>query len=413
MSGYQFPPTLAGAVLFVVVLPATLRIYGVPKQNSGMNRTPPSVLLLTVSSPKVRFLTLTTLFVIGSCGPPSLGPDVDSLLSDPTFTFGVMADSVYSEAQFPVFTFGVMGDLPYWAKSEAQFPSLVDSINAHDPDFVVHVGDIMSSKVPCTDSLFLNRFEALKSIDPPLVFVPGDNEWTDCHGGPSGVNDPLERLDALRTLFYPVPGRSLGGETIPLETQASDPDWAEFVEHQRWQKNGVLFATIHAIGSLNGLKWFEGRTSLHDQEVDRRIAAATVWLHSSFEKARAEEASAVVIVTHANLWYVPEDPPRSGFEEIIDALVAESKAFANPVLLVHGDTHTFRVDQPMTDSEGVILNNVVRLETYGGGNVGWIEVTVDLEEGPLVFSFTPDPPLFCGTPIASAMSSFVRCRPPV
>ena len=391
-----------------------------PKQNSGMNRTPPSVLLLTVSWPKVRFLTLATLLVIGSCGPPSLGPDVDSLLSDPTFTFGVMADSVYSEAQFPTFTFGVMGDLPYFAKSEAQFPSLVDSINAHDPDFVVHVGDI-KSYAPCTDSLLLTRFEALKSIDPPLVYVPGDNEWTDCHGGPPGVNDPLERLDALRTLFYPVPGRSLGGETIPLETQAANPDWAEFVEHQRWQKNGVLFATIHAVGSLNGLAWFEGRTNLHDQEVDRRIAAATAWLHSSFEKARAEEASAVVIVTHAKLTpmmalnnqrHGSGDRPRSGYEEIIDALVAESKAFAKPVLLVHGDGHTFRVDQPMTDSKGVTLNNVVRLETYGGENVGWIEVTVDLEGDLGVFSFTPDPPLFCGTPIASAMSSFVRCRPP-
>lgn len=290
------------------------------------------------------------------------------------------------------FSFGVMGDAPYSSQNESEFPYLVDSINVQSPDFVIHVGDIKDSGTECSDSLYANRFDALKSIASPLIYVPGDNEWTDCHREPRNVNDPLERLSALRKVFYPLPGRSLGKNNIPLEIQAMNPGWSEFVEHQRWQNNNVLFVTIHMVGSLNGLSLFETRTELHDAEVDRRIGAATAWLRSSFEKARTENVSAVVIATHADPWNIDEDdwdgvPPRTGFEEVLDVLVTESQDFNKPVLIVNGDSHKFVVDRPLVDSDGATVTNVTRLVTYGDEEVGWIEVTVDLENSPRVFSF--------------------------
>ena len=55
----------------------------------------------------------------------------------------------------------------------------------------------------------------------PVVYTPGDNEWTDCHkkkqGGHLGVDyadgDPLANLDLVRSIFFANPGYALGGAT--------------------------------------------------------------------------------------------------------------------------------------------------------------------------------------------------------
>lgn len=44
----------------------------------------------------------------------------------------------------------------------------------------------------------------------PLVYTPGDNEWTDCHRVNNGAYDPLDRLAAVRKTFFPRPGFTLG-----------------------------------------------------------------------------------------------------------------------------------------------------------------------------------------------------------
>jgi hypothetical protein len=36
----------------------------------------------------------------------------------------------------------------------------------------------------------------------PLIYVPGDNEWTDCRRLAAGGFDPVERLQKLRELFF-------------------------------------------------------------------------------------------------------------------------------------------------------------------------------------------------------------------
>jgi hypothetical protein len=59
-----------------------------------------------------------------------------------------------------------------------------------------------------------------------------------------------------------------------------------------------------------------------------------------------------------------------------------------PVLLVHGDTHTYRVDAPFTEATGVPLPNLSRVETYGSPIVGWVKVTVD-PAGAQLFTFEP------------------------
>ena len=82
----------------------------------------------------------------------------------------------------PPFTFAVIGDIPYGPAQITAFPSVVDQINA-DPavQFVDHLGDIKSGSSWCTDTYFAMIRQQFDRFSDPLVYTPGDNEWTDCH----------------------------------------------------------------------------------------------------------------------------------------------------------------------------------------------------------------------------------------
>ena len=99
------------------------------------------------------------------------------------------------------FTFGAFGDTPYAWIEEALFHDFLAGMNQEDLPFVVHVGDFKSAMAPCSDELFRQRREWFDLVRHPFVFVPGDNEWTDCRGFQAGGYDPLERLAKLRELF--------------------------------------------------------------------------------------------------------------------------------------------------------------------------------------------------------------------
>ena len=54
------------------------------------------------------------------------------------------------------------------------------------------------------------------------------------------------------------------------------------------------------------------------------------------------------------------------------------KSLGKPALLIHGDTHSHRVDQSLTDEQGQPVKNVTRLEAFGYPFTrNWVEVVVD------------------------------------
>lgn len=55
-----------------------------------------------------------------------------------------------------------------------------------------------------------------------------------------------------------------------------------------------------------------------------------------------------------------------------------------PVLLIHGDSHHQRVDQPLKDDVGRTYENFTRLKTFGFPDTGWIRVVVDTVAGRFV-----------------------------
>ena len=274
----------------------------------------------------------------------------------------------------PEFELGLIGDIPYTVEEERKTELLFGEMDSQKLAFVVHVGDIKSGSAPCTDELFLREKERFEDSAHPLFYVPGDNEWTDCE---RTGHDPIERLERLREIFF-VGDESLGEETIPLTRQSAD-----YPENVRWSYGGATFLGLNVPGPNNNRDEASG-------EYERRNEANLEWVREGFERAEAEESSALMIVLQANPGFELPPAERTGYNDLLAALEEETVAFGKPVVLAHGDTHTPRIDKPMTSStSGERVENFTRVETFGSPVVGWVRTGVD-SSNPEVFTFQPE-----------------------
>jgi len=55
---------------------------------------------------------------------------------------------------------------------------------------------------------------------------------------------------------------------------------------------------------------------------------------------------------------------------------------------VHGDSHYFKVDKPISGPAGGVVANFTRVETFGARNTHWVMATIDAK-APNLFSFQP------------------------
>lgn len=297
----------------------------------------------------------------------------------------LIALALATGARAEPFAFALVGDLPYTRDEESQFAEMLARIGREKLAFVIHVGDFKSGGSVCSDQLFEERRRLLQESVHPLVLVPGDNDWTDCHRLVDGGYDPQERLARLRELFFA--GReSLGQHRLLLERQSERDPAHPYPEHVRWARSGVLFVGINVVGSNNNF----GPGPRGSAEFEARSRAVRAWLGDSFRQARREGHSAVVVAMHADPLF--DAPPgamqRTGYNEFIEFLREQVAGFDKPVLLVHGDGHRFRLDRPLRDGQGRALPNFLRLESFGSPHVSWVRVTVDAAR-PEVFQFDP------------------------
>ena len=276
------------------------------------------------------------------------------------------------------FSFGVFGDGPYEFGEGPKFARVLSEVSRSDVQWLIHVGDLFW--YPCSDAHYTERRAQLDAVAHPVIYTPGDNEWMDCYGKREGRYEPLDRLASLRRIFFATPDRSLGRAPMPLESQAADTLFAEFVENARWTRGPLVFATIHMIGSDNGYKTFRGRTAAHDSAAERRTRAAIAWLDGTFAAARRDSAKGIVIALHGNIG-LEAGRPRRGYESFRARLIEQVRSFDGSVTLIHGDTHTARVDQPLADSAGNVLRNFTRIETFGSPKIGWLRIIVDGASG--------------------------------
>ena len=276
------------------------------------------------------------------------------------------------------FTFALIGDMPYGPEGELKFPNVIADVNADRRlAFVAHDGDIKNGSSLCSNEMYFNRLDLFNQFEHPLIYVPGDNEWTDCHRANNGSFDPLERLAFLRSIFY-TSDRSLGAQTMRLQRQS-----AAYPENVRWVVKNVMFAGLHVVGSNNNL----GRTPENDAEYAARNAATNAWLRDTFAAARRDRRKAVMLIIQANPGFELQPAQRTGFNDFLAALEAETLAFGRPVVLVHGDSHYFRIDKPMLGSRSLRrVESFTRVETFGENDNHWLHVSVD-PWSPNVFVF--------------------------
>lgn len=273
------------------------------------------------------------------------------------------------------FTFAAFGDTPYIEDEDSRFIGLIAEINREAPAFSVHIGDFKSGGSPCTDILFMQRREWFALFHQPLIYTPGDNEWTDCHRALGARYEPLERLQKLRTLFF-SDNYSLGQRKVTLTRQST-----AYPEHARWEHEDIVFATLNVPGGNNNVRM--------PDELAARGKITEVWVTGTFALARAQSRSAVVIAMQANP-LGRDGRVGSHYASLMNTITSESMNFKGEVLLIHGDTHHYRMDQPFMDPRtNRALLNLTRLEVFGYPFVNWVRVRVTQRDGKVTFSSSP------------------------
>ena len=288
-------------------------------------------------------------------------------------------------------TVAVYGDAPYGTTptdtSQSSRPAgLHRHVNA-DPNvsLVIHVGDIHSGKQFCTEAYDRTSTTSGRRFQDPLVYTPGDNEWTDCHKQAEGggaynaatgqidyvldaSGNPVDyakrrsdgepRPDSL-DLLPARPGVALGGRKKQVLSQAQSfdpphPTDAKFVENVHVAESQVLFVTINLPGGSNndtdvwyGAPTADGRRRPQESARAHRRRSALA-RHRLRARAGGRRRAAWSSSAQADMW----DPEKgaahqAGYEPFVQSVAAHTLAFGKPVLMFNGDSHVYRSDNPL------------------------------------------------------------------
>ena len=237
--------------------------------------------------------------------------------------------------------FSVMGDIPY---GEDEIPVLEEHIAQHNASsasaFMVHVGDIKSQGDPCDAAVYDSVAAQLRQLDVPVFVVVGDNEWNDCP-------DPDEAWGLWTEAFL-----GFYGEFAGVETQEGRDENFAFV------RSRTLFLGFTLPGG-----------AVHSEEAWADFQAdASSWVAAQLAR-HGSTVQAMVLLMHAK--------PSSKHDPFIDALVPMVVAFDRPVLLVHGDGHSWIEDQPYEDAP-----TLTRIQVQAGGDAVPLQITVKVAEDP-------------------------------
>ena len=301
------------------------------------------------------------------------------------------------------YTIALFGDMPYGAAGQAEYPRLLADINHAHVTFSVFDGDLKAGgDGACTDALYTRSRDWFNSLDRPVVVVPGDNDWTDCWGryGPgTGGFDPLERLDHERQVFYPT-NQSMGRHPLTVARESAEPGYTQYRENMRWIAGAVMYIGLNVQGSNDNLPHagVDGETR-PDSEIARMAAehrqreqANIHWLDESYALASRLGLKGVLVDWQADPNFNNEQhlqPEQyDGFAEIVPALRGHVIAFPGQSVLVHGDSHYFKLDKPLNYDNGQVIAKFTRVETFGAANTHWVAATVDPRD-PNVFEFSP------------------------
>lgn len=309
------------------------------------------------------------------------------------------------------YTIGLFGDMPYGALGRSQYPNLLADINHSQVAFSIFDGDLQAGgDGPCNDSLYTTALANFNTLQRPLIWLPGDNDWTDCWGrygtAQAPYHDPIERLNFERQLFDST-SQSLGEKTVTLARESSEGgQYAQYSENVRWVYGPVVYVGLNVQGSNDNYPYPETDTEngavvvRSGAEIQReraeevaRKAADLHWLDEGFAYAKQIGAKGVLIDWQADPNFNNEQHQANphdwdAFPDYVNALRTETMNFPGQVMLVHGDSHYFKVDKPINLPSGGVLGNFTRVETFGARQTHWVSVTVNPND-PNLFEVEP------------------------
>ena len=304
----------------------------------------------------------------------------------------------------PVMSFAAYGDMPYLIKlpdGRTDDQVLTEQIapalrQREDIPFVIHLGDLSRPETACSDD-WLRQTQTFweRELVKPVFYTPGDNDWADCDRESLAVRQSeIERLQQVRSILFSrpqtvTPGWQLQeiqrilardpGSTHPESSLGSirrvlamtprqfAQEWryerqAELPENAIWWREGVLFVTVHMTSTDNG------RTEILIDDpkqaialVDERDRQNQRWLNRAFELAQRQDTKAVVVATQLDpfgrainqetpLSRCLSNPAYAGFCNQVESL---AEGLGKPVLLLHGDTNAYCLDQPFDHSKNL------------------------------------------------------------
>jgi len=256
------------------------------------------------------------------------------------------------QAQGQTLIFSAIADVPYSSSENTTLQTHVNNHNTYSPsEFMLHLGDIKSGGGSCPASFYQTLANILKTSQVPVFIVPGDNEWTDCSNQTQAWSYWTQYLMNFEDNFCGSPA---------AERQSVRPENVAFVV------KGVLFIGINLVSGTES-----GWATRLQQDAD--------WVTDKFNQY-GSQVRTVVVFAHAG--------PSSSRKIFFDPFRAAAKAFAKPVLYIHGNDHSWKQDFPWPEK------NIMRV-VLDRGNKPPVKVTVSTD--PLnMFSFDRDP--FGGNP---------------
>ena len=286
----------------------------------------------------------------------------------------------YKSEKFSIIAFG---DMPYVLPEDyGRFENLITAVNNQQQAFNVHVGDIKSSSTKCTEEYYEKIYHYFEQFNKPLIYTPGDNEWTDCNKPEAGGYEPEERLSVIRKMFFKT-NSSFGKQKIILIAQSENPQYSKYVENRRWAFGEITFGTVHLVGTNNN---FLPESKNQDKEFFERDNANAAWLVEIFKVAKLNNSPGIFLFTQADMFTL--NKAASGcFVRFLRELKRLTIDFGKPVILVNGDSHKFIVDKPLLidETSKKVIQNFTRIQVFGESDIHAVKIMID-PASPSLFS---------------------------
>lgn len=262
----------------------------------------------------------------------------------------------------PSTLFAVYGDMPYTTGDATMLstqilPGLSSSTNV---PLILHMGDAgrpddgtgTAAFDSCSDSFRSQNVESWQSVNQPIVFMPGDNDWTDCNQErkPRSRLDPLKAFASVRSIFA-------GNASVDAPSYDADSLNAGLPSlSQSWVSNNVLYLGLNIVGSYNGyVPSTKINAAARNAEVDDRAAQTMAAITSAGVAMMSNPSLKALVVTfHVDPYYdgtavdwscsMTDLSGRQPYKSICANLVTVANSIGRPMLIVHGDTsaHCFR-----------------------------------------------------------------------